>query len=84
MKIKINHKIPASLIVVFFLSLGIDTNSDNLPVTEVVLIANNPGVRIVIVLGADHRTFVLEAIRNKFREQVRILPVVDQEIMGSE
>lgn len=47
-------------------------------------IADNPGLRIVIVLGADHRTFALEAIENKFKQQVRILPVVDSEIIGSE
>jgi hypothetical protein len=38
---------------------------------------SNRGKRVVLVLGADHRTFAVEAIREHFGSQVKILPVTD-------
>jgi hypothetical protein len=35
----------------------------------------NPGTRVVVVLGADHRTFVVEVIEKHFGPGINILPV---------
>lgn len=43
-------------------------------------IDSHPEERIVVVLGADHRTFALEAVRERFAEAVRIFEV--SEIRG--
>ncbi len=44
----------------------------------IAFIEKNKGSRIVLVLGADHRTFAIENITNHFNEGVLIIPVSNQ------
>ncbi len=40
-------------------------------------IAEHPGKRVVLVMGADHRTFALENIEARFGNEVKIVPARD-------
>jgi hypothetical protein len=40
-------------------------------------VGNHPGSRIVAVMGADHRTFAVEAVLGHYAEAIRIVEVAD-------
>ena len=42
-------------------------------------IERHKGSRIVLVMGADHRTFAVEAIRQRFGESVRLVDIPGNE-----